>query len=103
MICVVLHDVVEDTEVTFEYLESQGFPKEVLDALDALTRRDNEPYQDFINRVTENKVACYVKLSDLRDNMDLSRIPNPTQKDHERVEKYRKAAERILEALDLHS
>ena len=98
-----LHDVVEDTDVTFDYLESQGFSKEVLDALDALTRRDNEPYEDFIKRVAENKVACYVKLSDLRDNMDLSRIPNPTQKDHQRVEKYRKAVGRILEALDSYS
>lgn len=47
-----------------------------------------------------NKIACYVKLADLSDNMDLTRIANPTKKDYKRIEKYRKAADRILETLE---
>ncbi|NLL71756.1 MAG: GTP pyrophosphokinase [Epulopiscium sp.] len=98
-ICAVLHDVIEDTDITLEYLENTGFSDEILLALDALTRRGNETYDEFINRILDNRIACYVKLADLSDNMDLSRIKNPTEKDYKRIEKYRKAAERILAAL----
>lgn len=100
-ICAVLHDVIEDTDISLEYLREQGFSKEILAALDALTKRDNEKYDDFIGRVIENKIACYVKLADLSDNMNLSRISNPTEEDYKRVEKYRKAADRIFESMEL--
>lgn len=99
-ICAVLHDVIEDSDITIEYLRKEGFSEAVLCALDALTKRENENYDDFIGRVIENKIACKVKLADLSDNMDLSRISNPTQDDYLRIEKYRKAAGRIFEALD---
>ena len=98
-ICAVLHDVVEDTEVTFEDLRNEGFSEEVLSALDCVTKRDKESYDEFIDRIIKNKTACYVKLADLRDNMDLSRIKTPTERDYERIEKYNKAEERILDAL----
>ncbi|MBL4931810.1 GTP pyrophosphokinase [Clostridium paridis] len=98
-ICGVLHDVIEDTEVTLEYLKAEGFSEEILEALDALTRKANENYDDFIERVINNKLACYVKLADLNDNMDLSRIKNPTERDYIRLEKYRKATERIIKSL----
>ncbi len=99
-ICAVLHDVVEDTDITLEYLRNQGFSEEVLTALDALTRRSSENYDEFISRILNNKIACYVKLADLCDNMDLSRIRKPSKQDYERVEKYRKAKDRIIHALD---
>ena len=98
-ICAVLHDVIEDTEITLDYLRNQGFSEEVLGALDALTRRGNESYDEFISRIINNRIACYVKLADLCDNMDLSRIEKPSEKDYERIEKYRKAEDRILGVL----
>jgi len=99
-ICAVLHDVIEDSNISIEYLREEGFSEEILNTLEALTKRENESYDDFINRVIENKTACNVKLADLCDNMDLSRIINPTQEDYQRVEKYRKAADRIFEVMD---
>jgi len=99
-ICAVLHDVIEDSNISIEYLREEGFSEEILSTLEALTKRENESYDDFINRVIENKTACNVKLADLCDNMDLSRIINPTQEDYQRVEKYRKAADRIFEVMD---
>lgn len=99
-ICAVLHDVIEDTDVTFKDLRNEGFSEEVLAALDALTKRDNENYDEFIDRVLKNKIACHVKLADLFDNMDLSRIKEPMQRDYDRIEKYREAVKRITDALE---
>ena len=99
-ICAVLHDVIEDTDITLDYLRDEGFSEEILSALDALTRRKDESYDEFISRIINNKIASYIKLTDLCDNMALSRIKNPTKKDYERIEKYRKAADRILDALE---
>lgn len=99
-ICAVLHDVIEDTDITLDYLRNEGFSEQVLSILDALTRRSNESYDEFISRIIHNKIACHVKLADLCDNMDLSRIENPSQNDYQRIEKYRKAADRILHVLE---
>ena len=99
-ICAVLHDVIEDTEITLDHLRNEGFSEEVLSVLDALTRRGTETYDEFIGRIIKNKIASNIKLADLRDNMDLSRINNPTQKDYERIEKYHKASNLILDALE---
>lgn len=99
-ICAVLHDIIEDTDISIEYLRKESFSQEVLTALDALTKRANESYDDFIGRVIENKIACHVKLADLLDNMDLSRISNPIEEDYKRVKKYRKAADRIFESME---
>ncbi len=99
-ICAVLHDVIEDTNITLDYLKNEGFSEDILSALDVLTRRENETYDEFIDRILRNKIACYVKLADLSDNMDLTRIANSTKKDYKRIEKYRKAADRILETLE---
>lgn len=99
-ICAVLHNVVEDIDITLDYLRSEGFSEEILIALDALTRRESETYDKFIDRIINNNIASHVKLADLCDNMDILRIKNPTKKDYERIEKYRKAAKRILFALE---
>lgn len=87
----VLHDVVEDTAVTLEELRDEGFPAAVISAVEALTKRDGEDYETFIRRVAPNPIAREVKLADLRDNSDLSRILEPTERDRERVKKYRRA------------
>ncbi len=100
-ICAVLHDVIEDSGVSYDDLHKEGFSGEVLDVLDCLTKRDGESYDDFISRILENKTASRIKLADLHDNMDLTRIKNPTEKDKERLKKYDEAAKRILERLSL--
>lgn len=100
-ICAVLHDVIEDSDVTFDDLRREGFAEEVIKVLDCVTKRAGESYDDFINRILPNEIACRVKLADLYDNMNLSRIKNPTEKDRERIEKYRKAAELISNALGI--
>ncbi|SHH58601.1 GTP pyrophosphokinase [Clostridium intestinale] len=89
----ILHDVLEDTSITLQHLEDNGFlgEIEILDALVSITRKSNESYKDFILRVKLNPIALRVKLADLRDNMDISRINNPTEKDFARIEKYKKA------------
>ena len=94
----VLHDVVEDTSVTLEQLRAEGFPVSVIDAVEALTKRDGEAYEEFVRRVAPNRLARRVKLADLRDNCDLSRIAQPTEKDFARVEKYGRAI-KYLESL----
>lgn len=98
MICAVLHDVVEDSDITFSDLRREGFSEEVIQVLNCLTKREGETYDDFIERVLVNKTARRVKLADLRDNMDLSRIKSPTEKDMERMKKYQNAADRIINA-----
>lgn len=100
-ICAILHDVIEDTDITFADLRNEGFSEEVITVLDCLTKRDGEAYDDFIDRVLINETACRVKLADLCDNMDLSRIENPTEKDKERLEKYKKASDRIFDAIPM--
>jgi (p)ppGpp synthase/HD superfamily hydrolase len=90
-IAAVLHDVVEDCGWTLERLRAEGFSDRVIAAIDALTRRPAETYEQFVLRAAANPIARRVKLADLWDNSDLSRIANPTPKDHERIEKYRRA------------
>jgi len=91
----VMHDLVEDTHITIAYLRTAGFSEKVLSALDCVTNRDNEDYESFIERIAQNPLATKVKLADLEDNMDLSRIPEPSKKDYKRIEKYKRAKTRL--------
>jgi len=90
-IVAVLHDVVEDSDVTFEDLEREGFAAEVISGLRSVTKVAGESYEDFVARAALNPVGKAVKLADLMENSDLSRIAEPSQKDLERVEKYGRA------------
>ena len=94
----VLHDVVEDSDWTFEMLEAEGFTSEVIEALKCVTKLSkDEDYYEFIERVMANELARQIKLYDLKDNMDLRRIREPSDEDLQRVEKYRKAYRLIAE------
>lgn len=84
-----LHDIVEDTTMTLDKLLEEGFTNEIVDAVDAITRRVGELRQDYLNRVKSNKLACMVKIADLNHNSDLTRIKNPKQRDYERVAQYK--------------
>ncbi len=90
MIVGILHDTVEDTPVTIDMLQKEGFPQNILDAIACISKQDGESYGDFINRVLTNPLATQVKLYDLEDNMNRDRIPYPTQKDEDRYKKYEK-------------
>ncbi len=94
----VLHDVIEDTPVTVEKLREAGYPDHVIEAIEGVTKRPeeeggDEAYQRFIERAAQNPLSRQVKIADLRDNMNLDRIESPTQKDHDRIERYRRALE----------
>lgn len=102
-ICAVLHDVIEDTSMTLEDLSKEGFSEHILNTIDALTRRSYETYGQFIERIMQDPIACKVKLADLADNMDLTRIANPTEKDYKRVEKYRRATHKIRKHMEENS
>jgi hypothetical protein len=94
-ITAVLHDVIEDSGVSLEALRAEGFSETVLEAIDSVTRRPEESYEAFVLRAASNPIGRRVKLVDLEDNSDLSRIASPTARDYERIEKYRRAIETI--------
>ncbi len=96
-ICGVLHDVVEDSEWTFEELEREGFGEEIIEVLKCVTKLSaDEDYDKFIERVKKNKTAINVKLNDLKDNMDITRMNILTEKDVKRLDKYLKAYNELI-------
>ncbi len=93
----ILHDVVEDTDWTLQQLEQEGFTEEIVEAVDAMTRRDNESYDAYMNRVQGNKIAVRVKLNDLTDNMDIRRWEEVPYHELVRLQKYLKAYKQLTE------
>lgn len=93
-----LHDVVEDSDLTFEALQEGGIPERVIEALKLLTHQDTDTYEEYVAQIAHNPIARKVKLADLRDNLRLERIPHPTEKDIARLEKYARAV-RFLESV----
>ena len=94
----VLHDVVEDTHITLARLESEGFPPEVIAAVEALTKRPGESRLDAAKRAAVNPIARKVKMADVSDNMNLGRIANPTEKDFARLREYEQVLQILREA-----
>jgi (p)ppGpp synthase/HD superfamily hydrolase len=93
----VLHDIIEDTHWTLEDLEKEGFSNEVIDALKCVTKTsEDEDYAEFIHRVKINPLAVKVKLNDLRDNMDIRRMPEVLESDLNRLNKYLKAYNELI-------
>lgn len=91
-ICGVLHDVVEDSDWTFEALENEGFSVEVIAVLRCITKKsEEENYDNFINRISQNQTAIQVKINDLLDNMNITRLKRLNEWDLKRLNKYLKA------------
>lgn len=88
-IAAVLHDVVEDTPVSLHTLTLEGFSSDVIAAVEALTKRPGESRLAAARRAAANTIAREVKLADNAENMDLRRIPFPTERDHARLEEYK--------------
>ena len=93
-----LHDIIEDTDVTAEFLLQEGFPQEIVDGIVSVTRQEGEDYQDFVDRASRNEIGRYVKMADLEDNMNIFRLNEITEEDRLRLNKYLKAW-RKLDAL----
>ena len=86
-----LHDVLEDSPYTVEELILAGLPETVVTAVQVLTKKKGQDYQQYLELVKSNPIARCVKLADLKHNSDLSRLATITEKDLERFEKYKKA------------
>lgn len=97
-IVAILHDVVEDTDLTLDQLAAEGFPDHILAALDSVTRRTGETYEAFVARAAKDAIGRRVKYADLRDNADLSRIAAPTAADRARTAKYQRAMAQLAAA-----
>ena len=94
----VLHDVVEDSDWTFEDLENEGFPIDVIDALKSVTKNEGEHGSDegyfrFVERAKLNPIGARVKIADLQDNLDISRIPELDESAMQRINKYKRSLE----------
>ena len=85
----VLHDTVEDTTVTIAVLIDEGFPAEVVEAIEALTKREGESRLEAARRAATNPTALVVKLADVTDNINIDRIPNPSDIDIVRLNEYK--------------
>lgn len=91
-VCVaLLHDVVEDTEITFEDLINEGFNKNVINALKLLTHVDDTPYMEYVKEIKTNPIAKKVKLADLKHNSDLTRLDLNVDKIPPKLELYKEA------------
>ncbi len=97
MIIGVLHDLIEDTPYTVEDLRKMGYPEDILEALDSLSKRENEAYEEYISRVMKNPAAVPIKKADLDDHMDIHRFPYLTEKDIKRLRRYMKAMLKLTE------
>lgn len=83
-----LHDVIEDTNVTLKELKTYGFSEVILEAIDIITKKKGQTYQNYLELVKTNELARIVKLADLRHNSDLSRLKEINPIDIKRREKY---------------
>lgn len=90
-ICGILHDLIEDTPWTLEELRKESFSEEIINTLDCITKQPDEEYLHFIKRIQKNPLAIRVKINDLRDNMDITRLDYLTEEDTKRLNKYLKA------------
>ncbi len=95
----VLHDAVEDSALTLMELTEAGFPEEIVAAIEAITKREDEPYEVYLSRVMTNPIALRVKIADMKDNMNLHRIAHPTAKDWARLRKYEAILPRLQQRL----
>ena len=97
MIVAILHDVVEDSEKwSFDKLQKEGFSKKIINSLRSVTKEnENEDYEKFIDRSVKDKIGRKVKIADISDNLDISRLKEETDKDILRINKYKKALEKL--------
>ena len=96
IVVALLHDVVEDTDITINDIISLGFDEDIVEALKCMTHDKTVSYFDYIKKISTNSIATKVKLADLRDNMDLSRLDNVNDEDLKRLKKYKESYQYLL-------
>lgn len=96
-IVALLHDTIEDTDVTPDYLLAEGFPREIVDAVLSVTKREGESYEDFVRRASQNHIGRVVKLHDLEDNLNALRLDHFDADMAARYNKYLAARRFLLE------
>ncbi|MCS3632672.1 (p)ppGpp synthase/HD superfamily hydrolase [Salinibacter ruber] len=97
MMAGVLHDLVEDTDLSFNDLWERGYPGEVIAALDHVAKRDGEFYQEFAERAGQHPIDRWVKVADLEDNMNVARLETVTEKNAERLVRYQRAYRQLTD------
>ena len=100
MSAALLHDVIEDSDITAEQLLAEGIPAEVVEAVQYLSKNENEEYQDFVARAKKNKIAARVKIADIEDNIDVLRLSALDEYDLARIKKYHSAWRFLQEELE---
>lgn len=90
-IVALLHDTIEDTDITTDYLLQEGFPQNIVEAVLSVTKQENESYDDFIARAKQNPIGRVVKLYDIEDNLDVLRLDKLTDDMAVRFNKYLRA------------
>jgi (p)ppGpp synthase/HD superfamily hydrolase len=93
----VLHDTIEDTDMTPAMLTREGFPSEVILAVDLLTRKDGQPYDDYLAALAGNTLALTVKIADVRHNLDSTRLDSLSDHDVLNIRKYHAALRWLLQ------
>jgi (p)ppGpp synthase/HD superfamily hydrolase len=91
----VLHDVVEDSEITLDNLRDAGYRPGVVDAIDALTHHSHDSYEQYIENVAGNPVARRVKIIDLEENLANNRRTPVAQGNDDRIRRYEAALDRL--------
>lgn len=91
MIVAVLHDIIEKTEWTLDRLRRQGFNEDIIEVVDLLTRRDSQPYMEYIDRLKGNPIARKVKIADIEDNMNPKRMDSLSEKNFEKLQRLHKS------------
>lgn len=96
-IVAILHDAVEDGDITLDDLRQSGFSEMIVVAIDCLSKRADEGYEDFVSRLSINALARKVKVEDIRDNLDVTRLQSIGPEDLARIAKYHKALSTLLQ------
>ncbi len=91
VITALLHDVIEDSDISLEDLKAEGFPEPILEALSLLTHEKQVPYLEYVQRLKGNELARKIKLADLTHNSDVSRLSIQDDSSRQRFEKYQRA------------
>ncbi|MFN5854677.1 MAG: GTP pyrophosphokinase [Pseudanabaenaceae cyanobacterium] len=97
-IVAVLHDSLEDSNLVAQDLVDAGFTPEIVAAVQAITKRPGESYEEYLDRVMSNPLAMTVKIADVSHNMDITRIANPTDADYQRLARYEVVLQRLQAA-----
>ncbi|MBQ8147104.1 MAG: bifunctional (p)ppGpp synthetase/guanosine-3',5'-bis(diphosphate) 3'-pyrophosphohydrolase [Clostridia bacterium] len=97
-VCALLHDVVEDTDITLNDIRKMGFTEEVVQVLALLTHENDVPYMDYIKRISTNPIATKVKIADLLHNSDTTRLDVVDEFALRREEKYKKALDFLYQS-----